>query len=358
MDTLFSASPATVSRNVGWSPTYPPSWVDRLTAWVNTLPGPNWAFYGGLWLVLFLIATGIKWWDGAYPPGTFFPGHAAMTALVVYCLAGIHFLDRVAAASLRDFRPAMTIGDTEYADLLYQLTNMPSRLAWLASGVGVLLFLLRLPLIARSLEPLRLYTSPLSMVTDTLFLCFMWATLGVVIYHTVHQLRLVRAIYRKYTRISLFEPGPLYAFSRLTAYTAIAMTFGSQAWVNIAPSVTSRPAERAITLLFPLLAVVMFVWPLLGLHHRLVEEKTRQQADVARDLADIFTELRRCVQANELSNIAALNQAAATLVIEETRLDKVPTWPWQPETPRLLATAVLLPIVLWLIQQTLGRFLG
>jgi hypothetical protein len=124
------------------------------------------------------------------------------------------------------------------------------------------------------------------------------------------------------------------------------------------PGVATRPFERGGTLFLPLLAAVMFVWPLLGLHRRLVEEKTRQQVTVARDLASIFTELRRRVQANDLKNMEALNMAAAALAIEETRLEKVPTWPWSPETPRLLATAVLLPFVLWIIQQTLGRFLG
>jgi hypothetical protein len=358
MDTAVSVPPPTASNNVSLARPYPPSWVDRLSEWVSGLPGPNWAFYVGLWLVLFLIATLIKWWDGAYPVGTFFATHAAMTALVVYGLAGMHYLDRVAAAALRDFRPAMTISDAEYADLAYRLTNMPNRLAWLASVAGVILFLVRLPLITSSLEPLHLFTAPFSMVADTLFLSFMWATLCVVIYHTVHQLRIVRAIYRTYTRINLFEPGPLYAFSSLTALTAAAMTFGSWAWVSIAPGALTRPAERGITLVFPLLAVVMFVWPLLGLHHRLAKEKTRQQAEVARELGAIFTELRRRLHANELTDIDALNKAAATLSIEENRLDKIPTWPWRPETPRLLATAVLLPIVLWIIQQTLGRFFG
>lgn len=27
---------------------YPPSWLDRLTAWVDRLPGPYWAYYFGL----------------------------------------------------------------------------------------------------------------------------------------------------------------------------------------------------------------------------------------------------------------------------------------------------------------------
>ncbi len=358
MDTPFSTAPATIPRSVDRSAMYPPSWVDCLTAWIDARPGPSWAFYAGLWLVLFLTVTVIKWWDGAYAPGTFFPGHACMTALTIYSLAVMHYLDRLAAASLRDIRPALTISEAEYATLAYQLTTMPRRLAWLASGFGVILFWLRLPLLVHSLAPLSLFTSPLSVVTDTLFLSFTWAVVDVVIYHTIHQLRIVRTVYAKYARISLFETGPLYALSKLTAFSSVAITLGSQAWLNIAPGVSARPVERGVTLLLTLLAVVMFVWPLLALHRRLVQEKTRQQADVARELEAIFAELRRSVHEKEFKDMDGLNKAAAMLAIEENRLDKVPTWPWRPETLRLVATAVLLPIVLWTMQHTLGRFLG
>jgi hypothetical protein len=50
---------------------YPPSWLDRLTDWVERLPGQSWVFYTALGLVLALISTVASWGDGAYPIGTF-----------------------------------------------------------------------------------------------------------------------------------------------------------------------------------------------------------------------------------------------------------------------------------------------
>jgi hypothetical protein len=41
----------------GWHE-YSPSWVDRFTAWVEWLPGPNWSYYSGKGLLLFFEAEG------------------------------------------------------------------------------------------------------------------------------------------------------------------------------------------------------------------------------------------------------------------------------------------------------------
>ena len=53
-----------------------------------------------------------------------------------------------------------------------------------------------------------------------------------------------------------------------------------------------------------------------------------------------------------------LNMAIASLEIEQKALSRIPTWPWQPETVRLLATALLLPLVLLLAQVILQFFAG
>ena len=50
---------------------YAPSWVDRLAALIERLPGSSWQYYVAFGLILFLIATGILWGEGARPVGTF-----------------------------------------------------------------------------------------------------------------------------------------------------------------------------------------------------------------------------------------------------------------------------------------------
>jgi len=41
-----------------------------------------------------------------------------------------------------------------------------------------------------------------------------------------------------------------------------------------------------------------------------------------------------------------LNYAIASLAIKQKMVAKVPTWPWQPETVRLVVTALVLPLLL------------
>jgi hypothetical protein len=42
-----------------------------------------------------------------------------------------------------------------------------------------------------------------------------------------------------------------------------------------------------------------------------------------------------------------------SLVAEREVLSKLRTWPWEADTARLVLTAMLLPMLLWLLQRTL-----
>jgi hypothetical protein len=58
-----------------------------------------------------------------------------------------------------------------------------------------------------------------------------------------------------------------------------------------------------------------------------------------------------------MSTADALNKTLASLVVERELLAKIPTWPWQPGALTGFLTALLLPIILWLIQRILERML-
>ncbi|MFQ5596379.1 MAG: hypothetical protein ACE5HA_19725 [Anaerolineae bacterium] len=53
-----------------------------------------------------------------------------------------------------------------------------------------------------------------------------------------------------------------------------------------------------------------------------------------------------------------LHRAMSSLEIEREVLARIPTWPWQPGTLRGVASAVSLPVLVWLIQQILAYYLG
>ena len=61
--------------------------------------------------------------------------------------------------------------------------------------------------------------------------------------------------------------------------------------------------------------------------------------------------------ANEsYDKLGGVEQGINTLFTMRERLEKVPTWPWRPGTPRNFASAVLLPLLIWAVQQAAGRF--
>ena len=60
----------------------------------------------------------------------------------------------------------------------------------------------------------------------------------------------------------------------------------------------------------------------------------------------------------ELEGMEDLNNAMANLEIELKALSGIPTWPWRPETVRLLVTALALPLGLWIVQYALQRVWG
>jgi hypothetical protein len=62
------------------------------------------------------------------------------------------------------------------------------------------------------------------------------------------------------------------------------------------------------------------------------------------------------VDADDLARMDGLNKALASLVVERDLLARLPTWPWQPGTLGAFATAIVLPVALFLVTRALERF--
>jgi hypothetical protein len=93
------------------------------------------------------------------------------------------------------------------------------------------------------------------------------------------------------------------------------------------------------------------------MHNMLAAEKALQQAELARRIDTAIGEIKRRMDAGEVAEMEHMKNSMESLTMAQGVLDRVPTWPWQADTIRAIATALLLPIVLWLIQRVLERFL-
>ena len=144
--------------------------------------------------------------------------------------------------------------------------------------------------------------------------------------------------------------GPLYAFSSITAITAVSLTVTTYSWYLLNPGMLRDPVALGIGLPITLLGLAIFVWPLLGIHQLLVSEKERLLEEGSRRLEAAVVDLHQRVDSGQLEGMMDLNMAIGALEIEHQALSRIPTWPWQPEMVRLLATALVLPLVLLLAQ--------
>jgi hypothetical protein len=182
--------------------------------------------------------------------------------------------------------------------------------------------------------------------------------LGVIIYHTVRQLGRVNAINLNHVRVNLFNLGPLQAFSKLTASTAVGLVIGVYGWMLINPELLADPVSLAFVGAFTVMAVAVFVWPLLGTHRRMEVEKAEllQELDLYFEAA--FAKLYQRLRDDDDSAIEKLNGTISSLEIQHRRISAIPTWPWRPETARLALSAIALPMILTILQLLAQQALG
>src|SRR5262249_10110200 len=148
----------------------------------------------------------------------------------------------------------------------------------------------------------------------------------------IHQLRIVNLIYTKYAKIDLFNLAPLYAFSRMAAYTAASTVFIAYLWLATYPWLSNDYLVIGSWLIGILAAVARFILPLLGVHHRLVEEKLRWKGEVALRLKMSITNFHKTSADQKLEEVDLQLRIIEGINRERAIIEQIPTWPWQPST--------------------------
>ncbi|MEO8288228.1 MAG: hypothetical protein ABI670_17515 [Chloroflexota bacterium] len=336
---------------------YPPSIIDRAINWVRGLPIPAWLFYFVVALAVILLHASIKWMDGSFPVGVFSWRLILGDISFIYAVGVLHYLDDSAREALNDFRPVMQIDDAEFNTLRYRFTTLPARPTLIVACLGALYGVsswLSLSPVQR--ENGKFFSSPPATVLEGLVFMLTYVGAAIVIYHSVRQLRMVSLIYATHTQVDLFNLAPIYALSSVTARTAIAVLLITYAWYFI--NVTSEPGftNQFDIFILSAISVVMFVAPLGGMHRLLVRAKIRAQTAAQQEFKATVAELHRRRDAGQFAEMGGINDALDGLLKEQSALDKISTWPWKTETLRGVATAVLLPILLWAVTRLLERF--
>jgi hypothetical protein len=252
----------------------------------------------------------------------------------------------------------MHVSDQQAAVLSYELTHLPAPMVRLLTLVGITCALSMIAGVELGFihvdqrffgasTPARLYWRAALIADQVLF----WN----LIYHTIHQLRVVNRIYTTHAKIDLFNLAPLYSFSRLAAHTAVSMIFIAYLWLATYPWLSNDVLVSGSWLIGILAATAGFFLPLLGIHRRLVEEKQRWKAEAGQWLKTSITRFHQATAEHKLEEVDLLLRVIEGINREQAILERIPTWPWQPGTVRTLTTTILVPVFLWFIVQVLER---
>jgi hypothetical protein len=338
---------------------YAPSWLDRLTAAIERLPLPAWLFYALLAVLLVLVNHALQWLDGTLPPGVFDWVRISDPLPLAYFLALTHYLNGVARHALDVFRPALDIDDEGFARLQFELTTLPAWLGWLALALGLLLGAVAVALPSnRASFGLHPGSSVLTVAFEVLVVSGGSGTaFYAVLFKTLRQLRQVSRLHRQATRLDHFQREPVYAFSALTARAGLGLFFFSLPALTEPRAPNDAPYVIGLTTLLVVVCTACFVIPLLGMHGRLVSEKSRQHAEINRRLTRLHARLHEQVDHDRLDRIGDLKDAVSALTTERDLVDKVSTWPWKPATLQGFASSVVLPILIYLVTRYLGLFI-
>jgi hypothetical protein len=179
---------------------------------------------------------------------------------------------------------------------------------------------------------------------------FAFSTFSVMFFGGLRKLRLVNQLYITAPHLDLFRPSPLYAFAGLSARTAIAIVVVPYAVLVSAVSVWDIPAAPLFVLPQTLVATIIFLGPLVGVHRILEKQKRHLQDDVGQRLGVANIDLQRRMDAKEFSDMTGLKDGIESLVAVQNELSKLRTG-----TVSGLAVALFLPIVIWGIQRLLER---
>ena len=151
---------------------------------------------------------------------------------------------------------------------------------------------------------------------------------------------------------------PLYAFSKLTASTAVGLVVGVYGWMLINPELLTDPVGFGFAGSITLLAVAVFVWPLFGVHRLIEMEKQRMLHDIDLQFEAAFAKFNKGFREDDSSAIDRLNGIISSLEIQHNRISDIPTGPWRPETARFALTAIALPLVLSILRFLVERAFG
>jgi hypothetical protein len=334
---------------------YAPSGLNRLFAAVERLPGGGWWVYPLTFVALVLYHHASLWATGSVPLGSLSLDGVPGIAYGPYMFAASHYFTRVAGRAIEVFRPASGLSDADYALRRDELVTLPGGRLWLPLLIGAIVGVGSI--LSASAVAIAPYggTRLTALVVLGPAAVFGYGMALVVFYQAIRQLRAVDRLHREATAIDLFDTAPIYAFSRLTVRIGSGAIFAVY-YALVANSAFQTGNAFSIVVIagaIPL-GVACFILPLWGIHGRLTAEKSALVRGVSLRAQALQEELYRRVDASSLAGVKDVTDALGGIHATREQIGRLPTWPWPPQVLRGFISAILLPVMVFLITRYAG----
>lgn len=328
--------------------------ITGLVARIDDLGWVGWVACAAACVVVVGWAHVVLWVSGRLQTGAFNLTVVTLVAYGPYALAALSIARRIAARSLVSFWPATGWPVEDRPTWAFRFARAPARLEWVAAAAGAiggLAALLAAPSSIVGDEPGRIASDLAYAPAYLLGYGLSAAAIAV----TARWLWLVNRIHHEAKAIDPFDRAPIYAFSRLTVtvglanvaatYYSYTVNAGNQAG-NV-PSLAFGIGTIAV-------GVLAFVAPLWGIHNRLVDEKDRLTLDVERRINRVATEMYARIDAGSFDETKTVGDSIAGLNVLRDRISHLPTWPWPPQLLRGFVSALLLPIIVYIVSRAIS----
>ncbi|RJP52212.1 MAG: hypothetical protein C4583_07090 [Anaerolineaceae bacterium] len=336
---------------------YPPSFLDRFMDFVQRGRVPYWLTYLILLIVQVTILHILAWMDGWMPVFTFNPIMAVFPIWLWIPMIVMTYVDSVALDALNSFRPLLKIEDEELNRLRYEFTTMPPRGVFLSGlfwGINYLLLTYLGYQVGYEAYGLDAFLGSVTFIVGLIS----YLTGSAIYYHSLRQLSLINRTVRTARQLNLFRLDPVYAFSRVTSLIGISWMLMLTLTLLTLPIRLATGLGLAIMAVQILLAIVAFVLPLWFVHRRLESEKLKLVAEHNLRVESTIKLLHETLDNKKLEISAHFNDAMASLAAEREVLSAIPTWPWRAGTLTGFLSAIVLPIIIFLIQFAVEKWLG
>ena len=336
---------------------YPPSFIDRFMQFIQQLPVPYWLMYFVLFILQVLIHHIVDWVDGSLPVYTFRSLILFYPLWIWSPLIIMTYLDSIALEALSTFYPLLDIPADTIGRLKYEFTTMPARSVIISASIWTGIYaIFTYSIYVPVYMVLRL--GSLGLVYNILegWACFLMG--GILLYHTIRQLRLVHRTVKLVKQFDLFQLDPVYAFSVLTSRTGVVSILLPSLTFLIVPFQLSPVPIIALLIQGIMVALAVFALPLWVVHQRLVTEKRKLLAEHGQRVKSTLAQLYRSMDDNKLGDVAQLNSVITTLNAGRSILEEIPTWPWRAGLFTGFLSAIVLPIILLLAQIAIRKWLN